>query len=142
MKTTIVLSGVKISISARFVDFDYPQWDSNNLHPHFKVRVRANNRSHTFDFWGSVMDYRNNKQELDRNDLLECLYCLITDASSTDCNADFVEFCKECGYKRLDEVNYAMQVYKMLKRAKDACERLFGKDYYHLDYELSEYLFR
>lgn len=141
MKTTIELSGVKISISARFVEFDHPKWDMNSdWHPHFRISVRANNHSHTYDYWGSLMDYRNNKQELSEHELLECLSCLFSDASAYDCNRDFVEFCREFGYERIEDYHYAMRTYKGCEQAHKACERLFGKYYGSVHNDLEEHL--
>lgn len=145
MKTNIELNGVKISISARFVEFDKPAWDNKEWHPHFKIRVRVNNpvyiqRTHTYDFWGSIMDYRNNKQELNERELLECLSCLFSDASAFDCNRDFVEFCREFGYERIDDYHYAMRTYKACEQAHKACVRLFGKYYGSVHNDLEEYL--
>ena len=140
MKTTINLpSGEKISISARFIGFDKAKWDNMEWHPHFRISVRANKRSHTYDYWGSAMDYLNNKQELDERELLECLSCLFADASAYDCNRDFVEFCREFGYERIDEYQYAMCSYKGCEQAHKACERLFGKYYGSVHNELEEY---
>lgn len=141
MKTNINLpSGVKISISARFIEFDQPAWDDKEWHPHFRISVRANNHTHTFDYWGSVMDYRANKQELSEFDLLDSVACLFADACMYDANREFEEFAAECGYTKISDYKFAMNAYKECKRADAACRRLFGNGYGSVHSELEEYM--
>ena len=149
MRTTIELSGVKISISARFVEFDKPNWDDKEWHPHFRITVRSDRtqihdllkpRSHTYDYWGSRHDYTYNKQELDERDLLECLSMLFADASAYDCNRDFVDFCNEFGYEKMSDYEHANRAYKGCEQAHKACERLFGRFYGSVHNDLEEYI--
>ena len=145
MKTNIRLDGVDVTISARFVGFDKPQWDEHgDWHPHFRITVRTDNsytkRSYTYDYWCSIMDYRANKQELDERELLECLACLFSDASAYDCNRDFVEFCREFGYERIEDYHYAMRTYKACEKAHRKCEELFGRFYGGAHNDLEEHL--
>ena len=146
MRTTIELCGVKISISARFKQFDTPAWDNNNYaHPHFRITIKVLNpvriqRAHIFDYWGSVMDARNDKEELTEKELLDCLCCLFADACMYDANRDFVDFCPVVGYVYLTDYDYAMSAYKGCKQAHTACARLFGKGYGEIHSALEEYL--
>ena len=65
MKTSIELpSGVKISISARFIDFTKPSWDKSEWHPQWKITLRSELGRYTYDYWGIRNDFPNNKQEM------------------------------------------------------------------------------
>lgn len=151
MKTIIELSsGEKISISARFVGFDTPEWDKNEYpHPHFRISVRCDRtaihpllvpRSHSFDYWGSYMDAKNDKEELTKRELAECLCCLFADGSAYDANREFVDFCAAFGYEKMSDYPYAMDAFSGCRKAHKACEKLFGRLYGSVHNALEEYI--
>lgn len=150
MKTNIVLpSGTKVSISARFVEFDKPKWDERgDWHPHFRITIRTDRTGihqllkparYTFDYWGSVMDYRENKQELSEKELVDTACCFMSDAAAYDCSRGFVDFCECFGYEKIEDFPYAKRAYNGCKRAHAAAQRLFGEFYGEDHAQLEEY---
>ena len=137
MKTSIELpSGVKISISARFIDFTKPSWDKSEWHPQWKITLRSELGRYTYDYWGIRNDFPNNKQEMSECDLLESVCCLFADACLWDANREFEEFCLSAGFEKMSDYVDARKCFNGCKRAYTATKRLFddvGKTHCELE---------
>lgn len=140
MKTTIELNGVKISISATFLGFF--NWDADervfDKHPKFRVTIVSNGQRQTFTYYGSIMDYRNNVQELDEQGLCNALECRLMDASAFDNARNFEDFCAELGYERIEGYKKANKAWNGCAQAHAACQRMWGSDYHKLYNQLTE----
>lgn len=59
----------------------------------------------------------------------ECLYCLLSDASSVDYCADVADFLNEFGYiDDADSIRRGLKAFKSCQRTKKAIDRLFTED--------------
>lgn len=89
--------------------------------PHYKHKVFVTDREVTksFYFYGSIKDYEEGKDKLDRDDLLHAFGCFLDDAISGDMSIE--DFTSEFGYEIDDFINGRIQ------RIHKACQKALEK---------------
>lgn len=91
-------------------------------HVLYKCRIinKANNRRYTFD-------YQCNPSATHEPTIEDCLYCLLSDASSVDYCQDEADFLTEFGYidGNADQIRKGLKAFKTCQRTKKAIDRLF-----------------
>lgn len=83
------------------------------------VIVNNNRKQYTFDYQCNLVYNEPNIED--------CLYCLLSDANSTEYTTDVDDFLQEFGYTdSLESVRKGEKAYKSCKRTKKALDRLFS----------------
>ena len=131
--TKLQYKDYEIKLSSRFVGYDLPEWEkkNSNKHPHHLVKIEIGYHSHVFDFWGSVMDYRNDVDSMTEKDRIEAFEMFISDCVSVDQNKTIDEFCSEFGYDS-SNISECIRVYEACKKELEAWKNFFI-DPYDLD---------
>lgn len=108
---------------------------SNFRHNEFNITIKTDTGKTTIKFYGSEMDYKNNKKEMDKSDLKHALDCFVSDAASG--NDTFESFCSDLEYdtdSRAAERIYKSCV-KQLAKFKRICP---NTDIYNIINELND----
>lgn len=136
--TTLHYKDYEIKLSSRFVGYGLPDWEKkkSDKHPHFLVKVENGRHSHTFDYWGSVMDYHNDVDSMTEKNCIEAFEMFISDCISADQNETIDEFCQEFGYDS-SNISECIRVYEACKKEMEAWKNFFI-DPYELDDWLRE----
>lgn len=127
--TTLHYKDYEIKLSSRFVGYGLPDWEKkkSNKHPHFLVKFEIGCNSHTFDYWGSVMDYRNDIDSMTEKNCIEAFEMFIFDCVSANQSID--DFQSEFGYENVSE---CIKIYNACKESLEAWKNFFI-DPYDLD---------
>ena len=107
------------------VHFPFDKKDTM-YHNHFSVTVKTNKGRASFPFYGSMNDSQNGKEELDANDLRECLSMFFDDAIFG--HDSFKEFCSNMGYD--EDSRTAERTYKECGKIYDKLTRITSLDIY------------
>lgn len=133
MKTTLIISGKEISISAKLIGKDNkfnPKYGYNYV---YNVTVSDKENKIRFKFNTSISDHNSGKNYMDESDLKNALECLLMDASSGDMS--FYEFCREFGYN--EDSKNAEKIHKACVKQKERAAKIFD-DIYETANELNE----
>ena len=137
MKTAFKNFEISSKITANGVRFPF---DSKSTFEHNKHRVSVKNTETNarigFDFFGSVVDYKNGVVELPESDLLHAFESILSDAISAE--DSFESFCGELGYDT--DSRSAYRIYNECKKqlAKLGKINISSDTAYDLINELSE----
>lgn len=76
-----------------------------------------------------TFDYQCNPSATHEPTIKDCLYCLLSDASSVDYCTDEVDFLNEFGYiDDAESIRRGLKAYKACKRTAAAIDRIFTED--------------
>lgn len=127
--TKLQYKDYEIKLSSRFVGYDLPEWEKkkSDKHPHHLVKIEIGCNSHTFDYWGSVMDYYNDVDSMTEKDCIEAFEMFLSDCISANQSVD--DFQSEFGYENVSE---CIRVYNACKKELEAWKNFFI-DPYDLD---------
>lgn len=76
-----------------------------------------------------TFDYQCNPSATHEPTIKDCLYCLLSDASSVDYCTDEVDFLNEFGYiDDAESIRRGLQAFKACKRTAAAIDRIFTED--------------
>lgn len=132
MKTVKTVLGVTFTISAKLkatgVQFPFSDKKDNTLHNHYRVTIKTNSGSTTFDFYGSAQEYINGTMVMDNSTMEHALYCFVSDACSA--KDSFGGFCSEFGYDT--DSRRAEKIYKACERSLAAYNRICSVDIYDM----------
>lgn len=130
MKTTIkTKTAGRILIDSKFIGDEAAKFNKDNYNKH-KVRIRHNNHTLTFNYWGSIM----NPEITTNEENIFALYCFLSDAVSG--KMSFEDFCEEFGYDT--DSRKAERTHKQCEAAEKKYNRVFEADIYDLLNELQE----
>jgi len=111
----------KHGVTLQILSSEYkPMWNEKQSRTVFKMRLKRNSKSYTFEFGQSIAS---GNQEPTMYDVLACL---------TKCDPEsFEDFCSEFGYSQYDENTVrtnkqSERIYKAVCKEFAAVERLFG----------------
>jgi hypothetical protein len=96
----------------------------------YKVTVRHNNKSFSFDFWASIM----NPQLTSDEDNINAFYCALSDGICA--MSDFDDFCSELGYD--NDSRKAENIYKACLKTLKKLDRVFSCSLHTLINEIQE----
>ena len=95
-------------------------WGDNALRYRFKITVKNEKTGAItyFNFYGSIKDYEEGKNELNKEDLKVAFWCFLQDAE--DGKMDFDEFLASFGYEEKE----GRKIWKACQNQLEKCERL------------------
>ncbi len=127
MKTTF--EGVRISAKLINEDIEQttqPKDSARTLYCNqFRVSLSKDGKRASFLYHGSHQDWQNQKTELSEKDLLNALYCFVSDAESGE--EPFEDFCANFGYD--EDSRTAERIYKACKKSAEKLQRLNFNSY-------------
>lgn len=116
----ITLAGMDFRITSRLVESGVNAWGDNMMHNHFKVSVKHEQNSISFDYYGSQHDWQQGNETLEGNDLLFTFRSFLGDAQSGAMT--FEDFCGEFGYDT--DSRQAEKIWKACKKAMTQAKNL------------------
>jgi hypothetical protein len=138
MKTVKTLLGITFTISAKLketgVKFPNSDKKDNTLHNHYRVTIKTNSGSTTFDFYSSNKAFINGWAAMDNSTLEHALYCFVSDACSA--KDSFEDFCGELGYDT--DSRRAEKIYKACEQSLAAYDRICSVDIYDMVNSLND----
>jgi predicted nucleotidyltransferase len=110
-------------IKSRFLGDDYPNWDKQNLHNKFSIKVKnlLNEKEISFIFWGSVEEWLKGKTKLNDFDLIYAFKCFLEDSLTYMENNNIDDFAKEYGFESVSET---IKAFNGCKKAFEKCLKL------------------
>ena len=116
-----------LTATYKFIDFEDAPWGEGVARPHYKIILKCRGLTTSYDFWGSIRDYEEGKQELDESNLASAVEMIIGDAIAGEMTFD--ELVDEFGY---DDPKAAYRVFKGVQQTAKKVKRIYDEDLYDL----------
>lgn len=107
-----------IKLRATLSDTKSPAWaDGDKFGHHYRVTLSKPGKRVVFDFWGSVKDMEDGRDEVGAYDVLACI------SGDVSCPDSFDQFCQEFGYDH-DSIK-ALQLFRRCSRFASRLQEFF-----------------
>ncbi len=122
MKVKLKVKNKKFEVKGKFLGVDILKWD-NQSHNKFRISVKnlRNNKTISFTFWDSYINYVQGKTELTKEDLIYCFKILLDEALMYVDNKNIDSFYQEFGGETISEI---LRAYKGCKKQFENCLKL------------------
>lgn len=135
--TSFWLNKEQVKVESELLDIGvpFPNSDGKLLHNKFKITLHTKGGKESFEFYGSNMEHQKKKHHLGKDDVLQVVDCLLSDAMAG--NDSFDEFCSEFAYD--NDSRKAEAIYKACGVSTGKIAYLFpDADVYDLANEMRE----